>query len=84
MYFLLITFFLSNSVTPFDLSFSLSFASLIANNFLIFEALFGPNLLGIFKSVNPGISFSPFLTMATERTQISEPIIQPRIDFLFL
>jgi hypothetical protein len=47
-------------------------------------ALLGPNLLGTVVSVTPGISFSPFLTMVTERLLISGPTMHPLMDFLFL
>jgi hypothetical protein len=47
-------------------------------------ALFGPSLLGTVVSVTPGIYFSPFLTMVTERFLISGPTTHPLTDFLTL
>jgi len=41
------------------------------NNFLILLALFGPNLTGLTTSVNPAISFSPFLTITRDKTDKS-------------
>ena len=55
-----------------------------ANNFLILFALFGPKCLGISESVNPGISFSPFLEIDKDKTAISFPTMHPLIDFLLL
>ena len=75
VHFLLIAFFLTRATPS---------AFFNANNFLILLALLGPNLLGIFTSVNPGIGASPFLTTANYKTPISDPTIHPRTDFLFL
>lgn len=47
-------------------------------------ALLGPNLLGTVVSVTPGIYFSPFLTIVTERFFMSGPTMHPLTDFLFL
>merc|ERR1719516_40104 len=52
------------------------------NSFLILLALLGPNLLGMVLSVRPGISASPFLTMAMDRTARLPSTMQPRTDFL--
>merc|ERR1711893_458108 len=52
------------------------------NSFLILEALLGPSLLGMVLSVRPGISASPFLTMAMERTERFPSTMHPRTDFL--
>lgn len=54
------------------------------NNFLMLLALFGPNLLGVLASVNPGISLSPFWVMVRKRALISFPTIHPLTVFLFL
>ncbi|CAA6658858.1 unnamed protein product [Spirodela intermedia] len=51
-------------------------------SFLIFEALFGPLILGFSMSVNPGRSFSPFFTMTRLRTERSGLTMHPRTDFL--
>merc|ERR1719219_58830 len=50
------------------------------NNFLILDALLGPSLLGMVLSVSPGISPSPFLTMAKLRTARLPSTMQPRTD----
>ena len=47
-------------------------------------ALFGPSLLDETVSVSPGIYFSPFLTMVTERVLMSFPTMHPLTDLLFL
>merc|ERR1719470_612107 len=52
------------------------------NSFLILLALLGPSLLGMVLSVSPGISASPFLTMAMERTAKLPSTMHPRTDFL--
>merc|ERR1719470_332630 len=52
------------------------------NSFLILLALLGPNLLGMVLSVSPGISASPFLTMAMDRTARLPSTMHPRTDFL--
>merc|ERR1719188_1290769 len=49
-------------------------------NFLILEALFGPNLFGRFLSVKPSKSPSPLLIMTKLKTEISGPTSQPRTD----
>merc|ERR1719348_2810888 len=50
------------------------------NSFLILLALLGPSLLGMVLSVSPGISASPFLTMAKLRTAKLPSTMQPRTD----
>ena len=47
-------------------------------------ALFGPNLLGLESSVNPGISASPFPVTVKNKALMSDPTIQPLTVFLFL
>merc|ERR1719470_157690 len=46
------------------------------------RGLLGPSLLGMVLSVSPGISASPFLTMAMERTAKLPSTMHPRTDFL--
>ena len=41
------------------------------NNFLMLLALFGPNLLGLLSSVNPGISASPLPVTVKNKALIS-------------
>lgn len=54
------------------------------NNLLILFTFLGPSLLGLALSVKSGMSFSPFLTMASEITLMSLPTIHPLTLFLFL
>jgi len=54
------------------------------NNFLSLLALLGPNLLGIYLSVNPAISLAPFLTIDKANTLMSLPTMHPLTVFLFL
>ena len=75
MNFLLITHFLTKAISS---------VFLRAKSFLILLALFGPNLLGISVSVNPGISLSPFLEIERDKTAISCPTMQPLMDVLVL
>merc|ERR1719319_934734 len=46
----------------------------------ILLALLGPSLLGMVLSVRPGISASPFLTIAMERTAKLPSTMHPRTD----
>merc|ERR1719352_1936832 len=58
-------------------------SSLVRSNSLrILLALLGPSLLGMVLSVSPGISASPFFTMAMERTAKLPSTMHPRTDFL--
>ena len=51
-------------------------------NLRIFVALFGPNLFGSTRSVNPGMSPSPFLTTLSANTLRSIATIHPLTLFL--
>ena len=75
MNFLLTTHFLTKAISSVFLS---------AKSFLILLALFGPNLLGISVSVNPGISAYPFFEIKSDKTAISCPTMHPLIDLLLL
>jgi len=52
------------------------------NSFRIFDALFGPLILGFSTSVRPGKSLSPFFTITKFKTDRSGLTMHPRTDFL--
>lgn len=65
------------------LTYFLTSSSLVRlNSFRIFEALFGPLILGFSISVSPGRSLSPFFTMTKFNTERSGLTMHPRTDFL--
>ena len=51
------------------INFTASLLITIHDNYLILDARFGPRRRGMVLSVSPGISPSPFFTIATERTE---------------
>ena len=72
-------------VLRYVLTYFLTSSSLVRlNNFLIFDALFGPLILGFSMSVNPGRSLSPFFTITKFKTERSGLTMHPRTDFLLL